>query len=69
MNINIKVRYQFEVSAREFSIIRRALSNFGHIGDSLVSELLERQRKALAESQRHFNTLVEASVKDEEPHE
>lgn len=58
-SLNVKVTYRLELSAKEFSLIRRALEKFGTGGAELVTELMARQKAAMDDITRHFKTVVE----------
>lgn len=58
MNISSKLTYRFEITAREFSLIRRGLEALGPAGSELVRRLIDQQKAANETILRHMQVSI-----------
>jgi hypothetical protein len=59
-DIQMKLRYTFDVNGKEFALIRRALENFGPPGADLCRQLCERHAGCIQQLQDQFAAALAA---------
>lgn len=65
MQVNHKLTYKFEVSARDLKLIRRALENEGPQGSELARILTKQVQRSLEDLRVHFESMINLEIKEE----